>query len=64
MLPHLFALTIPGALISLSGVMSPGPISTLAVSEGARRGYGAGPLITMGHAATELVMAGAFFAPC
>lgn len=56
---HLVALTIPWGLISLSGVMSPGPISTLAVSEGARRGYRAGPLISIGHAVTELVMVGA-----
>ncbi|MDR7523376.1 MAG: LysE family transporter [Armatimonadota bacterium] len=45
--------------VSLSGVMSPGPISAMAISEGARRGALAGPLITAGHAATELVMVGA-----
>ncbi|MFQ5593673.1 MAG: LysE family transporter [Anaerolineae bacterium] len=59
MITHLIALTIPWGLISLSGVMSPGPISTMAVSEGARRGYRAGPLISVGHAVTELVMVGA-----
>jgi len=59
MIAHLIALTIPWGLISLSGVMSPGPISTMAVSEGARRGYRAGPLISIGHAVTELVMVGA-----
>lgn len=31
----------------------------MAVSEGARRGYRAGPLISVGHAVTELVMVGA-----
>ncbi len=59
MISHLLALVIPWGLISLSGVMSPGPISTMAVTEGARRGYRAGPLISVGHAATELVMVGA-----
>ena len=59
MIAHLIALTIPWGLISLSGVMSPGPISTMAVSEGARQGYRAGPLISVGHAVTELVMVGA-----
>lgn len=59
MITHLIALTIPWGLISLSGVMSPGPISTMAVSEGARQGYQAGPLISVGHAVTELVMVGA-----
>lgn len=59
MITHLIALIIPWALISLSGVMAPGPISTMAVSEGARQGYRAGPLISVGHAVTELVMVGA-----
>ncbi len=43
-------------LVSLSGVLMPGPISAMAVSEGARRGVLAGPLITAGHAAAEVVM--------
>lgn len=59
MIAHLIALTIPWALISLSGVMFPGPISAISVSEGARQGVRAGPLISVGHAVTELVMVGA-----
>ncbi|MFQ5341024.1 MAG: LysE family transporter [Anaerolineae bacterium] len=59
MIAHLIALTIPWGLISLSGVMSPGPLSAMAVSEGARQGYRAGPLISVGHAVTEMVMVGA-----
>lgn len=59
MVPHLIALAIPWGLISLSGVMSPGPISALSLTEGARQGYRAGPLISVGHAVTELVMVGA-----
>ncbi|MBI4280344.1 MAG: LysE family transporter [Armatimonadetes bacterium] len=42
--------------VSLSGVLMPGPISAMAVSEGARRGFVAGPLITAGHAVSELLM--------
>lgn len=45
--------------ISLSGVLMPGPVSALAVSEGTRRGVMAGPLITLGHALAEAVMFGA-----
>lgn len=56
MISHLIALVIPWALISLSGVMAPGPISAMAVSAGARRGFVAGPLISAGHAVTEAVM--------
>lgn len=45
-------------LISLSGVLMPGPVSAVAISEGARAGFVAGPLITVGHAAAEIVMLG------
>lgn len=46
-------------LVSLSGVLMPGPVSAMAVSEGARRGVVAGPLITAGHAAAEVVLVAA-----
>ncbi len=59
MLSHLFALVIPWALISLSGVMAPGPISAMAVSAGAQQGFIAGPLISVGHAATEALLVAA-----
>ncbi|MDR7534033.1 MAG: LysE family transporter [Armatimonadota bacterium] len=48
--------------ISLSGVLAPGPVSALAVSEGARRGAVAGPLVTLGHALAEAAMFGALAA--
>lgn len=41
-------------LVSLSGVLMPGPVGALAVSEGARRGTMAGVLITAGHALAEV----------
>ncbi len=50
------AMWVTWCVVSLSGVMSPGPISALAIAEGAQRGPRAGPLITVGHALTELVM--------
>jgi len=56
---ELIAITIAWALLSLSGVMSPGPISALALGEGASRGLRAGPLISTGHAMTEVVMVAA-----
>lgn len=46
-------------LVSLSGVLMPGPVSALAISEGARRGVAAGPLITAGHGAAEAAMVAA-----
>ncbi len=39
---------------SLSGALSPGPLSTMAVREGARGGAAAGPLLALGHALLEL----------
>ena len=56
---ELLAVAFTWWVVSLSGVLSPGPISAMAISEGARRGAVAGPLITAGHAATEMVMVGA-----
>lgn len=53
---ELIAISFTWWVISLSGVMMPGPVSAMAVSEGARRGLVAGPLITAGHAAAEIVM--------
>jgi threonine/homoserine/homoserine lactone efflux protein len=52
----LVAVSLTWYLVSLSGVMAPGPIAAMAISEGARRGAWAGPLITLGHAVTELAM--------
>lgn len=61
-LGDLLAVTLTWWLVSLSGVLMPGPISAMAVSEGARRGAIAGPLITAGHAAAEAAMVGALAA--
>ncbi len=52
------ALTI-GAVafgIGLSGALSPGPLTVLAVREAPRRGWWAGPLATAGHAVVEAVL--------
>lgn len=43
-------------LVSLSGALSPGPLTTLAIQEGARRGFWAGPLLASGHGAIELAL--------
>jgi threonine/homoserine/homoserine lactone efflux protein len=45
--------------VTIGAVMSPGPVSTAIVTEGARRGFRAGPLVSTGHALMELVMVGA-----
>ncbi len=38
------------------GALSPGPLTTLAVREGVRRGVWAGPALAAGHGAIELAL--------
>jgi threonine/homoserine/homoserine lactone efflux protein len=45
-LKDLIVVSLSWWLVSLSGVMMPGPVSAMAITEGARRGIMAGPLIT------------------
>jgi len=42
--------------VAIGAVISPGPVSAAVVTEGARRGFRVGPLVSTGHALTELVM--------
>lgn len=55
-MPDVLAVALTWWLISLTGVLMPGPVGALAVSEGARRGVIAGVLITAGHAVAELAI--------
>lgn len=43
-------------IIGFSGAMMPGPVTTLVVTETAKRGFIAGPLITIGHVLLEAAM--------
>ena len=53
---ELLLLTTSWWLIGFTGAMMPGPVTTLIVTETARRGFIAGPLITLGHSLLELAM--------
>lgn len=55
-MPNLIAISLTWYLVSLSGVLSPGPLSAMSIGEGARRGFWTGPLLALGHAVTELAM--------
>jgi threonine/homoserine/homoserine lactone efflux protein len=45
--------------VAIGPVISPGPVSAAVVTEGARRGFRVGPLVSTGHALMELLMVGA-----
>ncbi|HSP56049.1 MAG TPA: LysE family transporter, partial [Dehalococcoidia bacterium] len=40
-------------VVSLTGALSPGPLTTVAVREGVRRGFWAGPALAAGHGVVE-----------
>ena len=43
-------------LVGLSGSVTPGPLLAINISEAARRGFWAGPLLIVGHAIVELLL--------
>ena len=58
---ELLLMAISWWLVGFTGAMMPGPVTTLVVTETAKRGFIAGPLITIGHALLELAMVVALF---
>ncbi|NNK96582.1 MAG: LysE family transporter [Desulfobacterales bacterium] len=58
-LPTIF---ISSFVIALSGALMPGPVLTVTVSESARRGAIAGPLMIFGHGILELLLVFALLA--
>ena len=55
-LAGLAALFTTSFVISLTGALSPGPLTTLAAQEGVRRGAWAGPALALGHGVVELAL--------
>jgi threonine/homoserine/homoserine lactone efflux protein len=43
-------------VVGLSGAMMPGPVLTATISESAKRGFVAGPLIALGHGIPEVLL--------
>jgi threonine/homoserine/homoserine lactone efflux protein len=52
-IPALFSFSF---LLGLTGAMSPGPFLTTAITQTAKRGPFAGPLLMLGHGALELIL--------
>jgi threonine/homoserine/homoserine lactone efflux protein len=50
------ALFTTSFVVGFSGALMPGPVATVTIAESARQGFRVGPLITLGHALTEVVM--------
>ena len=58
MLP-LLSLAGSAFIVGFSGALVPGPLSAMTVAESARRGFRAGPLLTLGHAIAEVAIVAA-----
>jgi len=50
----LLLIAVSSFMLALSGALVPGPLFTLTISESAKRGFIAGPLIILGHGILEL----------
>jgi threonine/homoserine/homoserine lactone efflux protein len=55
-LESLAGIFISSFIIAVSGALMPGPVLTVTISESARRGFWAGPLIILGHAILEIIL--------
>ena len=53
---HLLTIFVTAWVVGFSGAMMPGPLLTVTISESARRGAKAGPLLMAGHALLELLL--------
>ncbi len=53
----LFELAVASFVVGFTGAMMPGPVLIATILHSAKKGYMTGPLVTVGHAFVELIMA-------
>ncbi|MHB9095001.1 MAG: LysE family transporter [Eubacteriales bacterium] len=56
---HLLGIFFTAWIVGFSGAMMPGPLLTVTISESAKRGGKAGPLLMIGHSILELALVAA-----
>jgi threonine/homoserine/homoserine lactone efflux protein len=52
----LLSLALSAYVVGFSGALAPGPLTAMTIAESARRGFRAGPLLTLGHALAEIAI--------
>jgi threonine/homoserine/homoserine lactone efflux protein len=52
----LLELAVTSFVVGFTGAMMPGPVLIATILQSVKRGYVAGPLVTLGHALVELIM--------
>jgi threonine/homoserine/homoserine lactone efflux protein len=52
----LLELAVTSFIVGLTGAMMPGPVLIATILQSTKKGYVAGPLVTLGHAVAELVL--------
>ncbi|MBN1768825.1 MAG: LysE family transporter [Prolixibacteraceae bacterium] len=57
----LLTIFVTSLFVAFSGALMPGPLLTITISESARRGAVAGPLLILGHGILELILLAALF---
>lgn len=54
--PTLIVIFVTSFLVGLSGALTPGPLLAVNITESSRRGFWAGPSLTLGHGVLELAL--------